>query len=371
MLIGVPKEVKDHEYRVGVTPAGVHALTAAGHRVLVQRQAGQRIGFADADYTAAGAALVDSAQEAYQGELIVKVKEIQPGEYEFLRRNQILFTYLHLAPDPALTQRLLEIGIVGIAYETVTDAHGQLPLLRPMSAIAGRMSIQVGAIGLQMATGGIGVLLPGAPGVLPGKVLVLGGGTVGSNASRIALGIGSEVTLCDVSTSRLAELDAQFGAPLKTAYADAHTIEQLAVQADLVIGAVLVPGKLAPKVLRRETVQRMRPGSVIIDVAIDQGGCCETSRVTSHSAPYYEAEGVVHYCVGNMPGGVARTATLALTQATLPYVLALANSGVREALRADAGLANGVQLYAGHVTHAGIASDLQLPFAPLGKFIDI
>lgn len=371
MLIGVPKEVKDHEYRVGLTPAGAHALVAAGHEVLVQRQAGARIGFNDDDYSAAGAKIVNGAAEAYQGELIVKVKEIQSGEFDLLRRNQILFTYLHLAPDPVLTQHLLGRGVIGIAYETVTDTHGQLPLLRPMSTIAGRMSVQVGALGLQMATGGIGTLLPGAPGVPPGKVLVLGGGTVGSNAARIALGIGAEVTLCDVSTNRLVELDEQFGAQLKTAYADAQTVEQLAQQADLVIGAVLVPGKLAPKVLSRATVQRMRPGSVIVDVAIDQGGCCETSRVTSHSAPYYTEEGVVHYCVGNMPGGVARTATLALTQATLPYILALANHGLRDALRADAGLANGVQLYAGHVTHAGIAADLRLALTPLDQLTDI
>jgi alanine dehydrogenase len=365
MRIGIPKEIKDHEYRAGLTPSGAHALTAAGHTVLVQRQAGARIGFSDDAYAAAGATLAASAADVYQAELIVKVKEIQPSEYDLLRENQILFTYLHLAPDPALTQQLLQKKIIGIAYETVTDAHGQLPLLRPMSTIAGRMSVQVGAWGLQMATGGIGTLLPGAPGVPPGKVVILGGGTVGSNAARIALGLGADVTLCDVSPARLSELDVQFGARLKTAYADAHTVAQLALEADLLIGAVLVPGKLAPKVLRRETVRRMRPGSVIVDVAIDQGGCCETSRVTTHSAPYYIDEGVVHYCVGNMPGGVARTATLALTQATLPYVLNLANRGLHAALRADAGFANGVQLYAGHVTHAGIAADLKLPLIPL------
>ncbi len=371
MLIGVPKEVKDHEYRVGVTPSGVHALVAAGHKVLVQQAAGARIGFADADYAAAGAMLVPAAADAYSAELIVKVKEIQPSEYELLREHQILFTYLHLAPDPHLTQQLLAKKVIGIAYETVTDAHGQLPLLIPMSTIAGRMSIQVGAWGLQMANGGIGTLLPGAPGVLPGKVLVLGGGTVGSNAARVALGIGAEVTLCDVNSTRLRELDAQFGAQLKTAYADAHTVERLACEADLVIGAVLVPGKLAPKVLSHDAVGRMRPGSVIVDVAIDQGGCCATSRMTSHSHPYYIHSGVVHYCVGNMPGGVARTATLALTQATLPYVLSLAANGLRAALAAEPGLVNGVQLYAGHVTHAGIAADLKYPLTSLSAITAI
>lgn len=369
MKIGVPREIKQHEYRVGLTPAGAHALVVAGHQVQVQHDAGTRIGFSDDDYVHAGASIARAAADAYDADLVVKVKELQAGEWTHLREGQMLFCYLHLAPDPQLTRELLARKVIGIAYETVTDAQARLPLLAPMSIIAGRMSIQAGAWGLQMANGGIGTLLPGAPGVPPGKVLVLGGGSVGSNAARVAYGMGAQVTLVDVSPTRLRELDDLFNGAVHTAYADSHTVETLAREADLVIGAVLVPGKLAPKLLRRAAVRRMHRGAVIVDVAIDQGGCVETSRVTTHADPYYVEEGVVHYCVGNMPGAVARSATLALTQATLPYVLQLANLGLRDALAADAGLAPGVQIYRGHVTHAGIAADLKLPLAQLQQLI--
>jgi alanine dehydrogenase len=362
MLIGVPKEIKDHEYRVGMTPAGVHNLTLAGHTVLVQSGAAARIGFTDEQYAAAGAKLAPSAAEAYGAELIVKVKEIQPEEWDYLGAGQVLFTFLHLAPDPQLTAKLLERGIVGIAYETVTDRHGRLPLLAPMSEIAGRLSIQVGATALQMANGGNGTLLAGVPGVAPGKVLILGGGSVGTNATRIAVGMGADVTLLDISQQRLRELDAVFGSRLKTGFSEPHTIAVLAREADVIVGAILIPGKLATKLLTRETIRSMKPGSVLVDVGIDQGGCSETSRPTSHSHPLYIEEGVVHYCVPNMPGAVARTSTLALTQVTLPYVLKLANLGARDALRRDAGFLEGLQVHSGRITYRNLAEDLKLPY---------
>ena len=359
MLIGVPKEIKDHEYRVGITPAGVRALADAGHEVRVETRAGERIGFGDALYLAAGAKIVGTASEAYACPLIVKVKEPQTSEIPLLWEGQVLFTYLHLAADPALTRHLLNSKIIAIAYETVTDAAGALPLLTPMSEVAGRIAIQAGATALQMANGGRGVLLGGVPGVEPGKVLVLGAGTVGTHAAKIALGLGADVTLMDISLPRLRQLENIFGARLKTRYSEAHAIEELVCAADLIVGSVLLPGKRAPKLIRRTVVQQMKPGSVLVDVAIDQGGCSETSRPTTHSSPTYIKEGVVHYCVANMPAACARTATQALTNATLPYVLALAGKGWKMALKADDGLKKGLNLYLGQVTHAGLAADLE------------
>ncbi len=361
MLIGVPREIKNHEYRVGITPAGVRALTDAGHEVRVETRAGERIGFGDDLYLAAGARIADTPADAYACPLVVKVKEPQPGEIPLLREEQVLFTYLHLAADPALTRSLLESKIVAIAYETVTDAAGALPLLTPMSEVAGRIAIQAGATALQMANGGRGVLLGGVPGVAPGKVLILGAGTVGAHAAKMALGLGADVTLMDISLPRLRHLDDVFGARLKTRYSEAHAIEELACEADLIVGAVLLPGKCAPKLISRALVRRMQPGSVLVDVAIDQGGCAETSRPTTHSSPTYIEDGVVHYCVANMPAACARTATQALTNATLPYVLAHAGKGWKGALKADAGLRNGLNLHLGRVTHAGLAADLGYP----------
>lgn len=358
MLIGVPKEIKDHEYRVGITPAGVRALTDAGHEVWVETRAGERIGFSDELYLAAGARIANTPSEAYACPLIVKVKEPQASEIPLLGEGQVLFTYLHLAADPELTRQLLEQKIIGIAYETVTDAQGALPLLTPMSEVAGRIAIQAGATALQLANGGNGVLLGGVPGVFPGRVTVLGAGTVGANAAKMALGLGAEVTLLDISLPRLRYLDDVFGGRLRTRYSEASAIEEQVCKADLVIGSVLLPGKRAPKLISRALVQSMKPGSVLVDVAIDQGGCAETSRPTTHSSPTYIEEGVVHYCVANIPAACARTATQALTNATLPYVLALAGKGWKEALKADAGLRKGLNLHLGQVTHAGLAADL-------------
>lgn len=357
MLIGIPREIKNHEYRVGMIPAGVASLIAAGHTVRVQSMAGARIGFPDEHYRNAGAHLVDRPAEIYAADLVVKVKELQPAEFPLLHAGQILFCYHHFAPDPALLTAMLKAGVACVAYETVTDAAGALPLLAPMSQVAGRLAPQAGAWALQMANGGSGVLLGGVPGVAPASVAIIGGGTVGVNAARIALGMGAEVTLADRSAARLARLDDIFGARLKTVISNAQTIPPLVHGADLVIGAVLIPGKLAPRLIRRADLKQMRPGSVIVDVAIDQGGTCETSRPTTHAQPLYTEEGIVHYCVANMPSAVARTATLALTQATLPYALALAGLGLRGALEADPGLLAGLQVCAGQVTHAGLAQD--------------
>jgi len=358
MLIGVPREIKNHEYRVGITPAGVRALTDAGHEVRVETRAGERIGFSDELYLAAGARIVGTPSEAYACPLIVKVKEPQPGEILLLREGQVLFTYLHLAADPELTRQLLERKIVAIAYETVTDAQGALPLLTPMSEVAGRIAIQAGATALQLANGGNGTLLGGVPGVFPGRVAVLGAGIVGANAAKMALGLGAEVTLLDISLPRLRYLDDVFGGRLRTRYSEASAIEEQVCKADLVIGSVLLPGKRAPKLISRALVRSMKPGSVLVDVAIDQGGCAETSRPTTHSSPTYIEENVVHYCVTNMPAACARTATQALANATLPYVLALAGKGWKAALKADAGLRKGLNLHLGQVTHTGLAADL-------------
>ena len=357
MRIGVPKEIKNHEYRVGLTPIGARALVGAGHRVIVQSGAAVRVGFPDEQYRAAGAQVVASPQDVYSCDMVIKVKELQSTEFALTHPGQILFCYHHFAPDPALLQAMLGARTTCVAYETVTDAGGNLPLLVPMSQIAGRLAPQAGAWALQMANGGSGVLLGGVPGVAPAKVMIIGGGTVGVSAARIALGMGAEVTLLDRSAARLARLEEVFGARLKTASSSEQTIAPLVHDADLVIGAVLLPGKLAPRLIRRADLKQMRAGSVIVDVAIDQGGICETSRPTSHSEPIYAEEGVLHYCVPNMPSAVARTATLALTQATLPYALELAGKGLRRAITENADLRAGLQLYARQVTHAGLAQD--------------
>jgi alanine dehydrogenase len=357
MRIGVPKEIKDQEYRVGLTPAGANALVQAGHDVLIQQDAGARIGFSNEAYQAAGAFIVQRAEEVYQCPMVVKVKEPQPIEYPMLQEGQLLFTYLHLAPDPEQTQALLDRKVIGIAYETVTDKQGRLPLLVPMSEVAGRLSIQAGATALQMINGGNGTLLGGVPGVPAAKVAIIGGGIVGTQAARMAMGLGAEVTILDNSLDRLRVLDDLFGPLLRTRYADTQAIAECVYAADLVIGAVLIPGKQAPKLVTAEMLKHMKAGSVIVDVAIDQGGCCETSRATTHTDPIYIIDDVVHYCVANMPGACARTSTLALTNATLPYALALANKG-EQALLDDPGLLNGLNVYHGQVTYAAVAQDL-------------
>jgi len=364
MLIGVPKEIKNNEYRVGLTPAGVRELLAHGHQVLVQHDAGAGIGLGDEMYTAAGAAIVDSAAEIFAGtEMIIKVKEPQPDECKMLRRDQTLFTYLHLAPDPEQARLLLESGATCIAYETVTDSRGGLPLLTPMSEVAGRMAVQEGAHCLQKAQGGSGVLLGGVPGVIPGHVTVIGAGVVGLNAARIAMGMGANVTLLDRSLQRLQQIDDLYGDRLDTLYSSADAIEQQLKQADLVIGAVLVPGAAAPKLVTRDMLKLMKQGSVLVDVAIDQGGCFETSQATTHESPTYSVDGIIHYCVANMPGGVARTSTFALTNATLPFAMALADKGVTQALRDDPHLLNGLNVCRGMVTHEAVARDLGYAYA--------
>jgi alanine dehydrogenase len=362
--IGVPKEIKTHEYRVGLTPAGVRELTVHGHLVTVERNAAAGIGIPDDAYRAAGATVVDSAADVFAAsDLIVKVKEPQASEIAMLRQGQVLFTYLHLAADKAQTEGLLRTGATCIAYETVTDRSGALPLLAPMSEVAGRMSVQVGAHCLEREQGGAGVLLGGVPGVAPAKVVVLGGGVSGTNAARMAVGLEASVTIIDKSLPRLKELDLQFGPRATTLFATVETIEHQVMVADLVIGAVLVPGAAAPKLVSREIVRQMRPGSVLVDIAIDQGGCFATSRPTTHSSPTYVEEGVVHYCVTNMPGAVARTSTFALTNATLPFVIALAEKGWRKALADDPHLLHGLNVHAGKVTFEAVAHDLNLPYA--------
>jgi alanine dehydrogenase len=370
MLIGIPKEIKNHEYRVGMTPASVREMVHHGHRVLVETRAGEGIGCGDDSYRAAGAIIVDTAAEVFaSAELIVKVKEPQPAEYRQLRDGQVLFTYLHLAPDPEQTKGLIASGCTAIAYETITDAHGGLPLLAPMSEVAGRMAIQVGAVALQKANGGRGVLLGGVPGVLPGKVVILGGGVVGTNAARMALGLGADVTVIDRSNARLAALDDLYGPHLKTLAATQGAIEEQVLEADLIIGAILVPGAAAPKLVRREQLGRMKPGAVLVDVAIDQGGCFETSHATTHADPTYIVDGIVHYCVANMPGAVARTSTFALNNATLSFALALAEKGWRQACSDDAHLLSGLNVHAGNVTHEAVARDLGYVHMPPEKAI--
>jgi alanine dehydrogenase len=361
MKIGVPKEIKVHEYRVGLVPAGVMELVHAGHQVLVQSGAGAGIGCGDEHYRAAGATIARSAEETFAGaDLIVKVKEPQITECRLLRPGQILFTYLHLAADRDLALALVASGATAIAYETVTAPDGSLPLLTPMSEVAGRMSVQVGAHCLQKANGGCGVLLGGVPGVAPAKVIVLGGGVSGTSAAEMAVGLCADVTVVDRSVKRLRELSALFGNRLKTEYSTAHAIEQLVRGADLVIGAVLIAGAAAPKLVTRAMLRTMKAGAVLVDIAIDQGGCFESSRPTTHAEPTFVEDRVIHYCVTNMPGAVPRTSTFALTNATLPYVKALADHGWREALAADLGLAHGLNVHAGHVMHAAVAQSLGL-----------
>jgi alanine dehydrogenase len=365
MRIGCPKEIKVHEYRVGLTPAGVRELVAAGHEVVVETHAGAGIGMADAAYEAAGARILATAAEVFAwAELVVKVKEPQPSECALLKKGQVLFTYLHLAADKAQAEALVASGATCIAYETVTVPGGALPLLTPMSEVAGRMSIQVGATALQKANGGFGVLLGGVPGVAPAKVVVLGGGVSGTHAAEMAVGLKADVTVVDRSVKRLRELSAQFGNTLKTVYSTADAIEGLVRDADLVVGAVLVPGAAAPKLVTHAMVKNMKPGAVLVDIAIDQGGCFETSRPTTHAEPTYVVDGVLHYCVTNMPGAVPRTSTFALTNATLPYVRAIADLGWEAAVARDAGLAAGLNVHDGKVTFEAVARDLDLPYSP-------
>jgi alanine dehydrogenase len=361
MKIGVPKEIKIHEYRVGLVPAGVRELVDAGHTVLVQSGAGSGIGFDDAHYRSAGATVAATAADIFEtAELIIKVKEPQLSECARLRAGQVLFTYLHLAADRDQAQALVASRATAIAYETVTAPDGTLPLLTPMSEVAGRMSVQVGAHCLQQALGGSGVLLGGVPGVAPAKVVILGGGVSGTHAAEMAVGLRADVTVVDRSVKRLRELSSMFGNQLKTAYSTAQTIEELVRDADLVIGAVLIAGAAAPKLVTRDMVKAMRPGSVMVDIAIDQGGCFETSRPTTHADPTFVLDGVIHYCVTNMPGAVPRTSTFALTNATLPYIRALADLGWRQALARDSGLAQGLNVHDGAVAHAAVAAALAL-----------
>jgi len=358
MLIGVPKEIKNHEYRIGLTPAAVREYVAHGHQVMVQRDGGVAIGFTNEDYEAAGARIVDTPEEIFaSADMIVKVKEPQPGECKQLREGQILYTYLHLAPDPEQTRLLAEARVTAIAYETVTDNRGGLPLLAPMSEVAGRMSIQAGAHNLEKIQGGSGTLLGGVPGVAPGKVLIIGGGVVGTQAAKMAVGLGADVTILDRSLPRLRELDDIFMGRVKTVYSTVDAIDKYSREADLVVGAVLIPGAAAPKLLSREHIKNMKPGSVLVDVAIDQGGCFETSKATTHQDPTYVVDDVVHYCVANMPGGVARTSTIALNNATLPYGIALANKGLA-AMTNDVNLRNGLNMHKGYITYKAVHDDL-------------
>ncbi len=371
MLIGVPKEIKNHEYRIGLTPAGARELVAHGHQVMVQRDGGKAIGLTDELYAKAGAEIVDSPEDIFRrAEMIIKVKEPQPNECRMLRKGQVLFTYLHLAPDPEQTRLLVESGCTAIAYETVTDRTGGLPLLAPMSEVAGRMSIQAGAHALERAQGGSGVLLGGVPGVRPAEVMVLGAGVVGLNAARMAMGLGANVTVFDRSLNRLKYVDELYGDRLTTLYSTHDAIEQYLAETDLVIGAVLIPGASAPKLITRDQLALMRPGSVLVDVAIDQGGCFETSHPTTHQNPTYEVDGIIHYCVANMPGGVARTSTFALTNATLPFAVQLANKGARQAVLDDPHLGNGLNVHEGKITYQAVARDLGYEYVPAAQALE-
>ena len=370
MLIGCPKEIKPQEFRVGLTPAAALEAIGRGHSVIVETGAGLGAGFDDDSYRAAGADIVATAAEVFaRADMVVKVKEPQAVERAQLRRGQILFTYLHLAPDPDQTRDLLASGVTAIAYETVTDAAGGLPLLAPMSEVAGRLAPQVGAWALQKANGGRGVLLGGVPGVGPAEVVVIGGGVVGTQAARVAAGMGADVTVLDRSLPRLRYLDDVYRGAFKTRYASAEATASLIASADMVIGAVLIPGAAAPKLVTRAQLSTMKPGAVIVDVAIDQGGCFETSKATTHQDPIYEVDGIVHYCVANMPGAVARSSTLALGNATMPYMLALANKGWRQACLDDTGLMAGLNTHDGHLTNAAVGVALGLPVVPAGDIL--
>lgn len=371
MKIGLPKEIKDNEYRVGLTPAGVHSLVNAGHEVFVQKSAGEGSGFSDDQYVKAGGKLLDTADEVWKtGDMIVKVKEPIAPEYTRMRENQLLFTYLHLAPEFELTKQMMERKVTGVAYETITDVHGKLPLLTPMSEVAGRMSVQVGATYLEKMNGGKGVLLGGVPGVPAANVLIIGGGVVGTEAAKMAVGLGARVTILDRDLNRLRQLDDIFLSKVQTMASSRYAIEESIAHADLVIGAVLVVGAAAPKLVTRDMLKHVPQGSVLVDVAVDQGGCFETTHATTHSNPTYYEEGVLHYCVANMPGAVPRTSTFALTNATLPYALALASKGFERAIAEDAGLKEGVNTYAGKCTYEAVATSQNIEYTPLDKLID-
>lgn len=370
MLIGVPREIKNFEYRVGAVPSSVREFVVNGHKVLVQQGAGEKIGFSDALYQAAGAEIVKSAEEIYKrADMIIKVKEPQPHECKMLRENQVLFTYLHLAADKEQTELLQKSGCIAIAYETVTNDQGGLPLLAPMSEVAGRLAIQAGATSLEMINGGRGMLLGGVPGVIPANVVVLGGGMVGTNSVRIAIGMGANVVVIDKSQERLYQLDLRFGNAIKTIFSTIDAIEQYVCEADLVIGAVLIPGAPAPKLVTKPMLKNMLPGSVIVDVAIDQGGCFESSKPTTHENPTYVVDGVVHYCVTNMPGAVPRTSTVALNNATLPFALSLANDGYKLAMLRNRHLLNGLNIAKGKITYKAVAESLQQPHTPAEEMI--
>ncbi|HEX8500490.1 MAG TPA: alanine dehydrogenase [Pyrinomonadaceae bacterium] len=372
MIVGLPKEIKDNEYRVGLTPAGVRALNDAGHSVVVEKSAGEGSGFEDALYEKAGARIIDSADDVWaEAEMVVKVKEPVEPEYPRMKEGLLLFTYLHLAPDPKQTQALLEHKVTGIAYETITDRRGTLPLLTPMSEVAGRMAVQVGAQYLEKMNGGRGVLLGGVPGVPGARVVILGGGVVGTNAAKIAVGMGAQVTIVDKNLDRLRELDDIFLSKITTLASSAYAIHGAIAEADLIIGGVLVPGAAAPKLVTREMLKDVMKGAVIVDVAVDQGGCIETTRPTTHSNPTYYVEDVLHYCVANMPGAVPRTSTFALTNATLPYALRLANRGFLDAIASDPGLKEGVNTYAGKMTYKAVADDQGLEYTPLDEILGL
>ncbi len=367
MIIGVVKEVKDNENRVAMTPAGVRALTTGGHQVLVETMAGYGSGFVDDDYTLAGATILGQAAQVWaQADMVMKVKEPIASEYSHFRENLILFTYLHLAPEPELTRALMRSGVVAIAYETIQLPDRSLPLLMPMSEVAGRMAVQIGAQFLESPSGGKGIVLGGVPGVLPGRVVIIGGGIVGTNAAKMAIGTGADVTIIDVNPDRLRQLDDLFSGRVRTLMSNEYNIEQAVKDADLLVGAVLIPGSRAPKLVSQAMVSQMSRGSVIVDVAIDQGGSIETiDHVTTHSNPTYEKFGVIHYAVANMPGAVPRTSTLALTNVTLPYALQIANKGYRAAIRSNVALAKGVNVIDGRITYEAVASGLQLEYTPL------
>ncbi|NHM25657.1 alanine dehydrogenase [Desulfofundulus sp. TPOSR] len=373
MIVGVPREIKDNENRVGITPSGVEALVKAGHQVVIEAGAGLGSGITDEEYVAAGARMLPAKADVYeQADMIMKVKEPLPDEYDLFKEGQLLFTYLHLAPEPELTRALLAKKVTGIAYETIQTNRGILPLLMPMSEVAGRMSVQIGAQFLEKPYGGRGVLLGGVPGVPPAKVVIIGGGTVGTNAAKIAVGMGADVTIIDKNAERLRYLDDIFGPRIKTLISTSYNIKEAVKEADLVIGAVLIPGARAPKLVTEEMVKAMQPGSVIVDVAIDQGGCVETAdRVTTHSNPTYVKHGVIHYAVANIPGAVARTSTYALTNVTLPYALELANKGLAQAVKDDIALARGVNVMDGKVTYKAVAEALNLEYTPLHELMDV
>jgi alanine dehydrogenase len=371
MKIGLPKEIKDNEYRVGLTPAGVNALINSGHEVFVENRAGEGSGFANELYEKEGATILQTADEIWQtGDMIVKVKEPIAPEYPRMRKDQLLFTYLHLAPEFELTKQMMERGITGVAYETITDKQGRLPLLTPMSEVAGRMSVQVGATFLEKMNGGKGILLGGVPGVTAGRVVILGGGVVGTEAAKMAIGLGAHVTIIDINLDRLRQLDDIFLSKVQTLASSRYAIHEAISHADLVIGGVLVVGAAAPKLVTRDMLKDVPSGSVLVDVAVDQGGCFETTHATTHSNPTYYEEGVLHYCVANMPGAVPRTSTFALTNATLPYALALANKGFEQAIRDDEGLKAGVNTYAGKLTYEAVATSQNLEYTPLESMID-